>query len=344
MERQQAIREIEDSGLPRRRACRAMGVPHSTYYRWKKPHRPRQRGPSWNALSPQQRQYVLQKSEQWPELSCREIAFKITDSGLFSVSESTVYRILKAAGKIPRRREDPRPAAKEYSDKPEKVHDQWQADFTDFFIPAWGRYHDGGVLDDRSRFLLHHDLRAYEKAEDAIEVFEGAVSFAKETHGYVARRIVTDHGKCFEAGVTKTYLTTEDIRSIFARSHHPQTLGKLERLHRTMKECVNLHVYDNPWQTARAIDRFYRYYNYERYHEALGNVTPADVYFGRAEAILERRREIKAQTMQRRRKRYEAWKTRQAALTAASKRSTLSDGLNQERSYLSETSQSVPKL
>lgn len=344
MQRQQAIREIEDSGLPRRRACRAMGVPHSTYYRWKKPRCPRQRGPSWNALSPEERQHVLKKSQQWPELSSREIAFKITDSGLFSVSESTVYRILKAAGKIPRRPEDPRPAAKEYTEKPQQVHDQWQADFTDFFIPAWGRYHDGGVLDDRSRFLLHHDLRAYEKAKDAIEVFEGAVSFAKQTHGYVARRVVTDNGKCFEAGDTRDYLSTEDIRSIFARSHHPQTLGKLERLHRTMKECVNLHVYDNPWQVARAIDGFYCYYNHERYHEALGNVTPADVYFGRAEAILRHRTQIKAQTMQRRRKRYEAWKTREAALTAASNHSTLPVGLNQEQLHPSKASQSVPKL
>ena len=79
---------------------------------------------------------------------------------------------------------------------------------------------------------------------------------------------------------------------------------KLERLHRTMKQAVNLHVYYSPWQLSRAIDRFYRFYNYQRYHESLGNVTPADVYFGRAEAILARRKVLKACTMEERRCRY----------------------------------------
>jgi len=344
MERRESIREIETSTLSRRRSCRAMGVPKSTYYRWTKPPRIRIRGPSWNALSPDDRRYVLEKSEEWPELSCREIAVRITDSGAFAVSESTVYRILKANGKIPRRPEDPVPAAKEYTEKPEHVHEQWQADFTDFFIPAWGWYHDGGVLDDRSRFLLHHELRPYEKADDAVEVYEGAVAFARRTHGYAARRIVTDHGKCFEASHTRDYLATENIRPIYARSHHPQTVGKLERLHRTMKEYVNLHVPDNPWQLSHSIDEFYHYYNYERPHESLNNVAPADVYFGRAEAILERRRQIKARTMHERRRRHEAWKSKQATLTTARTEGTLSVGLNQERLYTSGAGASVPNV
>jgi len=321
-----------------------MGVPKSTYYRWKQPPGVRIRGPSWNALSADERRHVLETSDKWPELSCRELAVKITDSGAFSVSESTVYRILKRAGKIPRRPDDPVPAAKEYTEKPKHVHDQWQSDFTDFFIPAWGWYHDGGVLDDRSRFLLHHELRPHEKADDAVEVYEGAVAFAKRTHGYAARRIVTDHGKCFEASHTQDYLATENIRPIYARSHHPQTVGKLERLHRTMKEYVNLHVPDNPWQLSGSIDEFYRYYNYERPHESLQNVAPADVYFGRADAILERRRQLQVRTMQDRRQRYEAWKNQQAALTAAGSECTLSVGLNREQRYTSEAGESVPNV
>lgn len=344
MERREAIREIETSALPRRRSCRAMGVPKSTYYRWRKPHRAGPRGPSWNALSAEERSHVLAKCEEWPHLSARELAIKITDAGVFSVSESTVYRIMKKAGKIPRRPLEPVPAAKEYAVKPQHVHEQWQSDFTDFFIPAWGWYHDGGVLDDRSRFLLHHDLRPHEKADDAVEVYEGAVSFAKQTHGYVARRIVTDHGKCFEASLTCDYLSTENILPIYARSHHPQTVGKLERLHRTMKEHVNLHVPDNPWQLSRSIDEFYRYYNYERPHESLQNVAPADVYFGRADAILERRRQIKTRTVQERRRRYEAWKNRCTILTETKGEDSLCVCLRREKLYSSEAGQCVPNL
>ncbi len=181
-----------------------------------------------------------------------------------------------------------------------------------------------------------HDLRPHEKAGDAIEVYAGAVAFAKRTHGYAARRIVTDHGKCFEAKDTRAYLYRENIRPIYARSHNPQTVGKLERLHRTMKEHVNVHVYPHPWELERAIDRFYRFYNYERYHESLGNVTPADVYFGRAKAVLRRREAIKERTREERRARYEAWKLEQAALTTGQSNGTLSVGLSEQSASSSQ--------
>ena len=75
----------------------------------------------------------------------RQIAFHITDPCLWSISESTAYRVLKRAGKIPRRQDKRCQALKEYWDKPSEVHQQWQADFTDFFLPLWGRYHDDGA-------------------------------------------------------------------------------------------------------------------------------------------------------------------------------------------------------
>jgi len=306
MEKRKIVRKIDESGLPVRDACRAFGVSHSSYYRWRMGGRKKERGPSWNALSSDERSRILSEAASHPEQPPRQIALKLTDEGGFSVSKSTVHRVLKKAGKIADRKVERVSAAKEYSYKPRSVHEQWQTDFTDFFVPRWGRYHDGGVLDDRSRFMLHHDLRPYEKSADAVEVIDGAVEFARLTHGYAARRIVSDKGKCFEAADTKNYLGLVNIRPIHARARHPQTVGKLERLHRTMKEMVNVHVYDNPWDLSRAIDEFYRYYNYERYHESLGDVTPADVYFGRAEEVLARRREIKARTMKERRRRYEA--------------------------------------
>jgi transposase InsO family protein len=309
MERERVLKDIQASGLPLSLACKAAGISRSTHWRWKQSgDAPGQSRSSWNALSPQERAEILATSEAHPDWTSRQIAFCITDQGHWSVSESTVYRLLKRAGKIPMRLEEPRQAAAEYWDKPQEVHQQWQADFTDFLVPSWGRYHDGGVLDDRSRFLLHHDLRPYERAADAVEVFDGAVEFALSTHGLVARRIISDHGKCFEARDTRLYLAMKGIRPIYSRAHHPQTLGKLERLHRTMKETVNLHVYDSPEELSRQIDRFYRFYNYERYHEALGNVTPADVYFGRADALLARRKALKAATMHERRRRHRASK------------------------------------
>lgn len=307
MEREGILQDIRASGLALEDACRASGISRSTYYRWRARARspdPPVRRSSWNALSPQERAEILSVSEAHPEWQARQIAFYVTDKGLWSVSESTVWRVLKKAGRIVPRQDEHHSAEKEYWDKPERVHEQWQSDFTDFLVPAWGWYHDGGVLDDRSRFLLHHDLRPHEKAEDAVEVLDGAVEFAISTHGRAAERLVSDHGKCFQSHKTRSYLRLMGIHPIQARAHHPQTLGKLERLHRTMKEEVNLHVYDSPWELARAIESFYRFYNWQRYHEALGNVTPADVYYGRAEAVQARRKTLKARTMDERRRRY----------------------------------------
>jgi putative transposase len=83
--------------------------------------------------------------------------------------------------------------------------------------------------------------------------------------------------------------------------NHPQTQGKIERWHQTLKNCVLLEHYHLPGDLERSVNAFVEYYNHQRYHESLSNLTPADVYFGRGESILEERRAIKEQTIQSRR-------------------------------------------
>ena len=82
---------------------------------------------------------------------------------------------------------------------------------------------------------------------------------------------------------------------------HPQTQGKIERWHQTMKNRVLLENYYLPGDLERQIGSFVEYYNNHRYHESLKNVTPADAYFGRAEAIINRRERIKRKTLEHRR-------------------------------------------
>jgi putative transposase len=86
--------------------------------------------------------------------------------------------------------------------------------------------------------------------------------------------------------------------------YHPQTQEKIERYHRTMKNVVKLEHYYFPWELEAALRDFVAYYNNERYHESLDNVTPADVYFGRQYAVLSERAKIKRLTMQQRKKDY----------------------------------------
>ena len=80
-------------------------------------------------------------------------------------------------------------------------------------------------------------------------------------------------------------------------SDHPQTQGKIERWHQSLKNCVLLEHYYLPGDLEQSVGEFVAYYNHRRYHESLSNLTPADVYFGRGEAILEERRRIKEQTI-----------------------------------------------
>ena len=92
---------------------------------------------------------------------------------------------------------------------------------------------------------------------------------------------------------------------IHGRPMHPQTQGKIERYHRTMKNVVKLDHYYAPEELEKALEKFVHYYNNERYHESLNNLTPADVYFGRGEAILQERERIKRKTLLERRKAYQ---------------------------------------
>ena len=89
---------------------------------------------------------------------------------------------------------------------------------------------------------------------------------------------------------------------------HPQTQGKIERYHRTMKNVVKLDNYYCPEELISALEKFVKMYNNERYHESLQNLTPADVYYGRGDKILKERRRIKQESFKNRMREYEKFK------------------------------------
>ena len=99
----------------------------------------------------------------------------------------------------------------------------------------------------------------------------------------------------------RDYLHLVGIRHILAAPYHPQTNGKLERYHQTIKRDVTQVIYELPSDLEEEIDRFVDYYNHRRYHEALGNVTQSDVLTGRRAKVLERRKELQARTLKHRR-------------------------------------------
>ncbi|MFP3599652.1 integrase core domain-containing protein, partial [Chryseobacterium sp. SIMBA_029] len=108
-----------------------------------------------------------------------------------------------------------------------------------------------------------------------------------------------DNGSCYVASELKEYLQKKyQINQLHGKPAHPQTQGKIERYHRTMKNVVKLHFYYSPEELEKALEEFVNRYNNQRYHESLQNLTPADVYFGRSDEILRERRKIKEKTLQ----------------------------------------------
>jgi transposase InsO family protein len=113
-------------------------------------------------------------------------------------------------------------------------------------------------------------------------------------------RLLSDRGSGYLARALEDYLRMLEIRHIYCSPHHPQTNGKLERFHETLKARLNLLVFTGPEPLRAAMAEFIKLGNYHRYHKGIGNATSADVYFGRREKILKRRKEQKQATLERR--------------------------------------------
>jgi transposase InsO family protein len=116
-------------------------------------------------------------------------------------------------------------------------------------------------------------------------------------------RLLSDNGPCYVSGELRAYLAERGMADTHSAPYHPMTQGKIERCHRSMKNVVRLENYYTPWELERSLARFVEHYSYRRYHEALGNVTPADMYDGRQQEIIAGRERIKRETLARRRKR-----------------------------------------
>ena len=309
MEEAEVLARVASSSVPKREVLSELGVPRSTYYRWLR--RKEQQGledrpgggrPPWNRLTPQEVDYVLSAAREMPELSCRQLAAWTTDNQGFSISESTVYRILRREGLV-KRAEMQLAAGKEYHRKTTGPHQMWATDASYFRVVGWGYYHLVTVMDDYSRFILAHRLQRDMTSDSFIEVVQEAVDRTGMDQIPITDRtkLLSDNGRGYVSRAFRDYLGMVGIKHILATPFHPQTNGKLERYHQTLKRDVNQLPYELPSDLEAAIVAFVSYYNYRRYHKALGNVTPSDVLRGRREDILRRRREVKAQTIEQRR-------------------------------------------
>jgi putative transposase len=194
-------------------------------------------------------------------------------------------------------------AAEEFKDKTTAPNQLWQTDFTYLKITGWGWYYLSTVLDDFSRFIVAWKLCATIKAQDVTATLDLALAASGLDQMNVVHRprLLSDNGSSYVASDLADWLDNQNIEHVHGAPYHPQTQGKIERWHQTLKNRILLEHYYLPGDLERKVAAFVKRYNHARYHESLGNLTPADVYFGPAETILLERERIKRQTIANRR-------------------------------------------
>ncbi|SHF43519.1 Integrase core domain-containing protein [Ruegeria intermedia] len=237
------------------------------------------------------------------ELSPRELAVQFTDTEKYFVSEASVYRILKSYDLITSPAYVVVSAADEFRDKTTRPNQLWQTDFTYLKVIGWGWFYLSTILDDYSRYIIAWKLCTTMKAADVTDTLELALDASGCNNATVAQkpRLLSDNGASYVAADLAEYLEGKGMDHARGAPYHPQTQGKIERWHQTLKNRILLENYYLPGDLRQKIDAFVEHYNNRRYHESLQNLTPADVYFGRGQTILRQRERIKQKTIETRR-------------------------------------------
>ena len=313
-EKLEIIRIVEDSELSVRKTLRELGIHRSTFYNWYRryldggmeglgPKKPKARC-FWNKIPEEVKEQVLSEALEQTGLSPRELAYRITDTKEYFISESSVYRILKSHDLITSPAYILMQAGDSFKNPTQRIHELWQTDFTYFKIIGWGWYYLSTVLDDYSRYIIAWKLTASMTATDVKETLDEAVQITgiKQIKVRHRPRLLSDNGPCYLSHELKSYLEKQGMTHTRGAPYHPMTQGKIERYHRSMKNVVKLQNYYFPWELEKEISSFVDYYNNHRCHEALNNVTPADVYSGKYHEIITKREKTKIKTLKLRKK------------------------------------------
>jgi len=313
-EKLEIIRTVETSPLPVRRTLAQIGIPKSTFYAWLDRHaaagfdglEDRKPRPDrvWNRIPDEVRQRIIEFALNEPELSPREIAVAFTDRQRSYVSEASVYRLLRAEGLLTSPAFIVMKAAERFTNPTTAVNQLWQTDFTYLKVTGWGWYYLSTVLDDFSRYIVAFKLCTTMAAADVTATLDLALQASGLDQVEVDRRprLLSDNGPSYVATELADWLGEHSMSHTRGKPYHPMTQGKIERWHLSLKSRILLDNYYLPGDLERAVAAFVEHYNHRRYHESMDNLTPADVYFGRGETILNTRQQIKRKTIDARRK------------------------------------------
>lgn len=225
-----------------------------------------------------ERQAIIDYKREHPELGYRRLSFMLLDEGIVAVSPSSVLNVLQQAKLSSRWTSGPGGASKKGFDQPTRPHEQWHSDIS--YLNILGtHYFFISVMDGFSRAIIHHEIRMAMETRDAQIVTERALESLPP--GTPRPRFISDNGPQYTSKDFKEFLRERNVSHSRARPYHPQSNGKIERFHGSMKsECVRREPMADLEKARESIACYVETYNTQRLHSALQYLTPWDYLQG----------------------------------------------------------------
>ena len=231
-------------------------------------------------LTPEEREAILGYHDVHAPEGYRRMTFMMLDADVVAVSPATVYRVLKAAGVLDRWSHKPSLKGTGFV-QPLRPHEHWHIDIS-YLNLAGTFYYLCSILDGATRFLIHWELRERMTTADV----ETVLQRAREQYPDERPRIISDNGPQFIAKDFKDFIRLAGMTHVRTSPYYPQSNGKLERWHQTLKvTTIRPKAPGSLGEARRLVTTFVAYYNHQRLHSAIGFITPADLLAGRAATI-----------------------------------------------------------
>jgi transposase InsO family protein len=274
----------EKTEIPQKTFVTWLDISRPKFYDWKQrygkanEHNGKIHRDFW--LEPWEQQAVLDFHEKHPLEGYRRATFMMLDADVVAVSPATVYRILVAAGRLDRWNKKASKKGTGFN-QPLKPHQHWHTDVAHINLGGTF-YYLISVLDGYSRYLVHWELRQ-SMTEWDVEV---VLQRARELFPDARPRIISDNGSAFIARDFKSFIREAGMTHVRTSPYYPQSNGKVERWHRTIKsEAIRRFEPSDPEQARRIVELYVKYYREERLHSAIGYITPSDMLAGKEKEI-----------------------------------------------------------
>ncbi len=267
-EKLEIIRLVEQSHPPAKRTLGMIGISRTTFYRWYDRYlalgaagledRPSRPSRVWNRVPDKARRRLVDLALDEPGLSPRELAVRFTDTRRYFVSEASVYRILRAHDLVTSPAFVVIKAADAFREKTTGPNQLWQTDFTYLKVVGWGWFYLSTILDDHSRYVIAWRLRTTMKAADVTATLEDALvaSGCDRARGAHRPRLLSDNGSGYISGELADRLADQRMDHVRGAPGHPQTQGKIERWHQTLRNRVLLENHYLPGALEDAVAAF----------------------------------------------------------------------------------------